>query len=93
MAKHIEVSQSHSLSPEDARQRMTTLLGRLEEKYGLSTSWVGDTEARVEGKGVAGCASLAAGSVSVTADLSLPASMLAGRIEKALREALEKEFS
>lgn len=92
MAKSLEVSQPHSLSAEEARGRMERLLGRLEEQYGLRTSWVGDTEASVEGKGVKGTATLGSDQVAVRVSLSLPASMMASKIDKALRETLAKEF-
>jgi putative polyhydroxyalkanoate system protein len=92
MAKHIEMSQPHQLSTSEARGRMTRLLAQLEEKYGLSTSWSSEKEARVEGKGVQGSAVLSDDSVSVSAQLTLPASLIAGKIEQALRDALQKEF-
>jgi len=92
MAKSLEVNQPHGLSPEEARGRMERLLESLQKQYGLRTSWVDSTRASVEGKGVKGTAALGSGQVSVRVSLSLPASMMASKIDKALRETLEKEF-
>lgn len=93
MAKSLEVTQSHTLPPEEARTRMERLLDGLHKQYGLRTSWIDATRASVEGKGVKGTASLGEGRVAVQVSLSLPASMMASKIDKALRETLEREFA
>ncbi len=95
----LKVFVYHSLTQEEARERVEKLIVEAKEKYKakikeLNVSWLGNTcnlKVKVMGFTIdAKAISWPDKIVSVTAYLSLPVSLFAGRINIAVREALEK---
>lgn len=58
----------HTLSRDEARARVTKLLGYWNEKYGVSSTWSGDT-AHIQGKAMG---------LSITADLQISEGKVSG---------------
>jgi putative polyhydroxyalkanoate system protein len=92
MAK-LQISQSHNCTVEDARQRIDKLSKELGDKYGLSSSWQSDTEAKVERTGAKGLIKIAANQILIDLDLSFAMSPLKGTIEKRIKDELTRLFS
>lgn len=88
----ISMHKTHSLTNDQAREKVNQLAVSLKDKYGLSGSWAGD---RFEFKrtGVSGFVKLEEKKVSVEVDLSFMLSPLKGQVEEALKQKLEKEFA
>jgi putative polyhydroxyalkanoate system protein len=91
MAK-VEISQNHAVTAEEARKRIESLNKELGDKYGLSSSWVSDTEARVERSGASGSIKIEPNRVNVAIDLSFMMSAFKGPIEQRIKEELERLF-
>ena len=91
MAK-LQISQPHNCTAEEARQRIDKLSKDLGDKYGLTSKWQSDTEAKVERTGAKGSIKVAANQILVELDLSFAMSPLKGTIEKRIKEELEKLF-
>ena len=47
----LEITQSRKVTAAEAKQKLDGLSKELSEKYGLSSKWVSDTEAKVERTG------------------------------------------
>lgn len=47
-----EVDIPHTLSPEEAKQRLSGATGKLEQTYGAACTWKSDTELSVSRKGL-----------------------------------------
>lgn len=88
----IDVSQSHSLTPAEAKARMEKVQAELTQKYGLAFTWEGDARLKVSGKGVKGTIDLSPTQVVVSLDLSLLLSPVKGKIESRLREQLSEQL-
>jgi len=91
MAK-LQISQSHNLTAAEAHDRIDKLSKDLGEKYGLTSSWVNDTEAKVERTGAKGTIKILTNLINVELDLSFAMSPLKGTIEKRIKEELERLF-
>lgn len=88
----LQISQSHNCTAEEARQRIDKLNKDLGDKYGLTSKWASDTEAKVERTGAKGSIKVAPNQILVDLDLSFAMSPLKGTIEKRIKEELEKLF-
>ncbi len=93
MAK-VSVTQAHSVSPEEARERLAGF-GELLGKYGVTIDWKGD-RATIKGTSVSGDVLVSPGDVTVNVKLGLMAraagvdpEKLEGSIAKRLAAAFE----
>lgn len=91
---NVTVRQSHSLSVAEARSRLSVFEETL-GKFGVKLKWKGD-RAEIDGTGVSGGVTVAAGHVSVDIKLGLlakaagvDAGKLQGSLEKRLAAALD----
>ncbi len=92
MAKKISIRHPHNSSPEDAATKLDALGREAAAKYGLTIK--GDSRrAQIKGRGVSGNMVLDGDHISVDLKLGLPASLVAGRVESGIRDALLKHFS
>lgn len=82
------VERSHSLSVEEAKQRLQAMSEKLSAKYGLSSTWKTDTEAEVKGTGASGKITCTPTKVSVFIDLSFALTPLKGKIEEKVTKEL-----
>jgi putative polyhydroxyalkanoate system protein len=88
----LQISQSHNLTAAEAHARIDTLSKDLGDKYGLTSKWISDTEAKVERTGAKGTITILANLVNVELDLSFAMTPLKGTIEKRIKEELERLF-
>lgn len=91
MAK-IEISYPHSVTAEEARKRIDSLNQELGNKYGLTSSWVSDTEAKVERSGATGNIKIEPNQISVLIDLSFMMGAFKGPIEERIKQELDRLF-
>jgi putative polyhydroxyalkanoate system protein len=66
----VEITQSHSVTAEEAKKRIETLNKELGDKYGLTSKWLSATEASVERTGATGKIKIEPSRVHVLLDLS-----------------------
>src|SRR5207237_6805236 len=92
MAK-LTIEQTHRMSAEDARKCIEALNKSLADKYDLKSSWLSDTEAKVERPGATGTIRIERDRVLVSLDLSFALSLMKGQIETRIREELQRLFS
>ena len=50
----VEISHKHTVTAAEAKQKLDQLSKDLSDKYGLTSKWVSDTEAKVERSGASG---------------------------------------
>jgi putative polyhydroxyalkanoate system protein len=88
----IEISRSHSLPKEEAKQKAEELAKSMETKLGLAWKWVGDN---VEfhapsgaAKGTKGVVRVLEKAVEVSVDLPFMLKMMKGTIEEKIQEKL-----
>ncbi len=84
------IERSHSLSVDEAKQRLQALSDKLASKYGLSSQWKSATEAEVKGTGATGKITCSADKVSVFIDLSFALTPLKGKIEEKVGRELDR---
>jgi putative polyhydroxyalkanoate system protein len=88
----LEINQPHSVTAQEARQKLDGLSKELGEKYGLTSSWTSDTQAKVERTGASGTITIEPNNVKIFLDLSFAMTPLKGTIEKRIKDELEKLF-
>ena len=87
MAK-IEIERKHAKSVPDVKAGIDGMMERMKQ-MGVDTSWQGDT-LNIKGPGVKGTVSVTASLVAVKLDLSMPASLMKGKIEDKIKAGLDK---
>lgn len=87
--KMLSLEVSHALGRESAKRRMELLIQRWERKYGLRSSWAGDT-ARLSGTilGISLQATLEVNDQSVRGEANDPGILLRSKAKKYLEEKL-----
>ena len=89
----IEINQKHSLSIEETRKRLDSLLAQFSAKYGFNLDWENDSRAKVSGSGVKGFTQLSDGNVQISLDLPLLLSPLKKKIQEGITAELQKVLS
>ncbi len=89
----LEITQSHSGTAEEAKTKLDTLSKELSSKYGLSSKWVSDTEAKVERTGATGTIKIEPKQVKVNLDLSFALTPIKSTVEEKIKSELKKLFS
>jgi putative polyhydroxyalkanoate system protein len=89
----IKMEKAHSLTEEQAREKVDNLGRQLSQKHGLSGRWKSAGLYQFSGMGVSGEVSLEPGRIAVQVDLPFLLSPLKGKVEQKLREGLDREFS
>jgi len=92
MAK-ISMRRNFTMTDEDARRKLEGVASQLKDKYQVEGHWEGKRYQIDRGPGVKGYVELQTGLVAIELDLSLPASLLKGKIESRLKETLDKELA
>ena len=87
--KMLSLEVSHGLGRDSAKRRMELLIQRWERKYGLRSSWAGDT-ARLSGRimGISLDATLQVNEQSVRGEATDPGMLLRNKAKKYLEEKL-----
>lgn len=88
----ISMQKNHSLTHDQARDKVDQLAASLKDKYGLTGSWSGNRY-QFKRTGVSGFVHLEDKKVTVEVDLSFVLSPLKGQVEEALKKNLDKEFA
>jgi len=89
----IKMEKTHSLTEEQAREKVDNLGRQLSQKHGLNGQWKSPALYQFSGMGVSGEVALKPGKIAVQVDLPFMLSPLKGKVEQKLREGLEREFS
>ncbi|MCS6915843.1 MAG: polyhydroxyalkanoic acid system family protein [Myxococcales bacterium] len=89
----LTIEQSHRMSAEEARRCLESLSQDLSDKYGLTSCWLSDTEAKVERTGASGHIKIEPQRVVVHLDLSFALSPIKGKIEERIRQELARLFA
>lgn len=85
----IHIQRSHNLTVDEARAKAQEVEKKLHERYGLRTTWEGNT-VHIEGKGVKGTLSLQGDQVVVDLKLGLAVRMFAKKIEESVGRSLDR---
>ncbi len=88
----LSITQSHTGTAEEAKTKLDTLSKELSDKYGLTSKWTSDTEAKVERTGATGTIKIEPKQVSVNLDLSFALTPIKGKVEDKIKEELKKLF-
>ncbi|MBB4814308.1 MULTISPECIES: polyhydroxyalkanoic acid system family protein [Pseudomonas] len=88
----ITVERAHSLGKEGARAKADKLANKLKEKYGLESSWSGDTLS-LKRSGVKGTVLVADDSLRIDVELGLLMSAMSGTLKSEIEKALDKALA
>ncbi len=93
----IDITRSHNLGMDAAKERAASLADSMKEKLGISWKWDGD-RIRFDApsgmaKGASGLISVAASTVRVEIDLPLLLRAMKGTIESKVNEKLDKSLA
>ena len=91
MAKII-LSRPHTLGYDAACAKLSHLIARVEERYGVGGTVSGDS-AQLKGRGVKGTAKVSDKSIDINLKLGLPASLVASKIEEGIGKAITEHFA
>ena len=89
----LNITQSHTGTAEEAKTKLDTLAKELSDKYGLTSKWTSDTEAKVERTGATGTITIEPKQVNVFLDLSFALTPIKGKVEEKIKEELKKLFA
>ena len=90
MAK-IKLEQNHAKPVADVKSGIDAMMERM-KSMGVETTWKGDT-LHLSGSGVKGTVDVSASKVAVNLDLSLPVSLMKGKIEEKIKRGLETKLA
>lgn len=88
----VDIAHSHNLTAAEAKTRLEKMSSELSAKYGLTSTWLSDTEAKVERTGATGKIKIEANRVTVNLDLSFVMSPMKSTIETKIKEELKKNL-
>jgi len=88
----VKVVQPHTLTHDDARERVTALFETFKSQYGIGHRWEGDV-LHLNGTGFDGRAVVGPGSVEVEVRLGFAIALLKGQVEASIRTELEKQLT
>ena len=88
----ITVERAHNLGKEAARAKAEQLASKLQERYGLESSWSGDT-LNLRRSGVKGSVLVADDSLRIDVELGLLMSAMSGTIKSEIEKALDKALA
>lgn len=88
----IDIRRPHQLSITDARIVVEQVAARMQEKFGMSGHWQGDT-LDFSRPGVSGCIAVESDVIRVRAQLGMLLTPLKGMIEQEIRRKLDEHFS
>ena len=88
----ISIERNHSLGIEVAREKVVEVEQKLHERFGLSTTWKGNT-VHIDGKGVTGTLEVGESSVRLNLKLGLALRVFAGKIKESVERAFDRALS
>lgn len=87
----IDIRRPHQLSLAEARAVVEQVAARMQEKFGMSGQWQGDT-LRFSRPGASGAIAVDDAAIHVTAELGIMLTPLKGMIEQEIRRKLDEHF-
>ena len=88
----ITVEREHSLGKEGARAKAEALAQKLKDKYGVESSWSGDT-LNLKRSGVKGTVQVAEDALRIDVELGLLMSTMSGPLKSEIEKALDKALA
>ena len=88
---NIDIRRPHQLSITDARAAVDQVAARMQEKFGMTGQWRGDT-LDFSRPGVSGSIAVQSDTVHVRAQLGMLLAPLKGKIEQEIRRKLDEHF-
>lgn len=88
----IDIRRPHQLSIAEARTRVDQVAARMQEKFGLTGDWQGDTLG-FSRPGLTGSIAVEPGAIQVQARLGMMLTPLKGVIEQEIRRKLDELFA
>ncbi|AGE28618.1 MULTISPECIES: polyhydroxyalkanoic acid system family protein [Pseudomonas] len=88
----ITVEREHSLGKQGARAKADTLAQKLNDKYGVESSWSGDT-LNLKRSGVKGTVEVDDDSLRINVELGLLMSAMSGTLKSEIEKALDKALA
>ncbi len=88
----IDIHRPHQLSVVEARKVVDNVALRMQEKFGMTGQWQGDTFA-FSRPGVSGTIAVGSDAIRVNAELGMMLSPLKGMVEQEIRRKLDEHFA
>ncbi|AZE81809.1 hypothetical protein C4J98_0366 [Pseudomonas orientalis] len=88
----ITVEREHSLGKAAARAKADTLAQKLKDKYGVESSWSGDT-LNLKRSGVKGTVEVFDDALRIDVELGLLMSAMSGTLKSEIEKALDKALA
>lgn len=88
----IHIERQHNLQAATLKDRLAEMEGKLQERYGVTLVWRGDT-ADVKGTGVSGTISILPHAVQVALKLGFLVKPFASKIQETMERQLEKALT
>ncbi len=88
----IDIRRPHQLSIEEARAVVDKVAARMQEKFGMTGQWQGDT-LQFSRPGVSGTIAVDSDAIQVKADLGMMLAPLKGMVEQEIRRKLDEHFA
>ena len=88
----ISIEREHSLGKEQARAKAEQLARKLEDKYGVASSWSGDT-LNLKRSGIKGSVLVDDDVLRIDVELGLLMSAMSGTIKSEIEKALDKALA
>ncbi|MHA6203369.1 polyhydroxyalkanoic acid system family protein [Dyella soli] len=87
----IDIRRPHQLTIAEARAVVDQVASRMQEKFGMTGQWQGDT-LRFSRPGVTGSIAVTGDAIQVTAELGMMLTPLKGMVEQEIRRKLDEHF-
>ena len=88
----IDIRRPHALPLAEARAIVDKVGSRMQEKFGMTSQWQGDT-LNFSRSGVKGSIAVAANEIHVNAELGLMLAPLKGMVEHEIQRKLDEHFA
>jgi len=87
----IDICRPHQLTIPEARTVVDKVAARMQEKFGMTGQWQGDT-LRFSRSGVSGTIAVDSDTIQVKAELGMMLAPLKGMVEQEIRRKLDEHF-
>ena len=88
----IDIRRPHRLPTAEARALVDKVAARMQEKFGMTGQWQGDT-LKFSRPGVSGSIAVGSDAIEVRAELGMMLTPLKGMVEQEIRRKLDEHFA
>ncbi|MDE2249241.1 MAG: polyhydroxyalkanoic acid system family protein [Pseudomonadota bacterium] len=88
----IDIRRPHRLPTAEARALVDKVAARMQEKFGMTGQWQGDT-LKFSRPGVSGSIAVGSDAIEVKAELGMMLTPLKGMVEQEIRRKLDEHFA